>query len=319
MIYRPLGALPVTVSVIGLGTAQLSNTGGRFQGVKHVHPEAARGILASAVDAGVTLFDTGDQYGETEELLGELPPAVKARLVIATKAGRTESGGHDFSPEYLERQVDRSLRRLGVDRLDLFQLNKPSAPDVTGDRVPALLERLKRAGKIRYAGIVVGDLAAAAALLDARSVDCVQVLYNLLFDEAVPLVERAAALGAGVIVRSPLNSGVLSGTYTASTTFTAGDERNHYFAGCEFARRLDALGSIQRDLGLPSDRLLEGALAYVTSTPGVSAAIPGASTIDQLRRYVACGSREPWPLADVTRARSIAASHMQPLRQVFQA
>jgi len=318
MTYRKVPRLGAAVSMLGLGTAQLANTDGQQPGMRVVPSEDVQRILAIMVDAGVTFFDTADFYGNAEIELGRLPGATKARVLIATKAGRTAGGSRDFSRAYLEGQVERSLRRLRVDALDLFQLNKPSQAQLATGEPFDVLDRLKRAGKIRFGGVVVGHVATGDICLRAGVVDAIQVLYNMLVTEAEDLIRAAAADGLLVVARSPLNSGVLSGTYTAATTFPPEDERSGYLAGEAFAARMRAVQSMQAELDAGGDRLLETALAFVLSNPDVSTVIPGASSESQARRYLSCAHAPRLDAGERARIARVVARHLRTVPPVFQ-
>lgn len=318
MKSRPLGALPVVVSEIGLGTAQLANVEGQVRGVKPVPLETAQRILGVAIERGVTFFDTGDEYGMAESLLGELPQGIKQTVFIATKAGRKPDGTREFSPAYLQEQVHRSLRRLGVDCLDLFQLNKPSKAALQDGSVFAFLNQLKREGKIRYAGLVVGEEDAGFLAVRSGAVDCLQVLYNLLYSKTEDLIAQARAAGLGVIVRSPLNSGLLAGTYTHATQFSANDERSLYFSGKAFEDRLNVLHRIQTALNVEDRTLLEFALTFILSNPTISVIVPGASSVAQVQRYIACSGRVLLSQSELKQIRDVVAREMTGVAQVFQ-
>lgn len=317
-MLRNFGKLGARVSEVGLGTAQLANTDGSVPGIKHVPPERAREILRVAIAEGVRFFDTGDQYGNAESLLGELSPEEKSGVLIATKAGLRPDGIRDFSPAYLEGQLVRSLRRLAVDRLDVFQLNKPSTKDLEDGKLFDFLEGQKRAGRIRFSGIVVGDVAAGELCLRSGRVDCLQVLYNLLYQEPAELIRAAGRRGVGVIVRSPLNSGLLSGAYTPETVVPSADERSRYFSGKSFQDRVAALKKIQADLNVGDDRLLEFALRFILSHPEVSTVIPGASTLEQARRYLACADQDPLSAQELAAIRQVVSRRMKDVSGAFQ-
>lgn len=318
MAYRKASRLGTAVSELGLGTAQLANTDGQQPGMRYVTPDEVQRILAGMLDAGVTFFDTADFYGNAELELGRLPAATKSRILIATKAGRTADGRREFSAPYLEAQVERSLRRLRVDALDLFQLNKPTLGHLAGGEPFAVLERLKRAGKIRFAGVVVGDVATGDACLRAGVVDAIQVLYNMLVTETESLIRAAAAEGLLVVARSPLNSGVLTGTYTQATTFPPEDERSGYFAGETFVTRMRAVEAVQAELGAPGGRLLELALAFVLSNPDVSTVIPGASSVAQAHRYLTCAHAPRLAAGERDRITRVVEHHLRGVQRVFQ-
>jgi aryl-alcohol dehydrogenase-like predicted oxidoreductase len=205
-----------------------------------------------------------------------------------------------------------------VDALDLFQLNKPSVAQLANGEAFDTLARLKAAGKIRYAGVVIGDVASGDACLRSDVVDAIQVLYNLLVTDTESLMRAAAADGLLVVARSPLNSGVLSGTYTPSTTFPADDERSGYLTGDAFVARMRAVTAIQAELGVDGTRLLTLALAYVLANPDVSTVIPGASSLAQAREYLACAAA-PRPGADErARISRIVECHLGGIPRVFQ-
>lgn len=318
MRSRPLGNVPLLVSEVGLGTAQLANVDGQHSGSKYISLEDARKVLSAAIDAGVSFFDTSDQYGAAESLLGELPRSVKDQVVIATKAGLRSDGSRDFSQAYIRGQVDRSLKRLAVERIDLFQLTKPTRQQLQEEGLLGLLADLKRVGKIEYAGVVVGDEDAGDACIASGSVDCLQVLYNLLYTRAEGLVERASQRGLGVVIRSPLSSGLLSGNYTHETTFPDHDERSAYFSGRAFLERIEILQNLQRELRVPDASLLEYSLRFILSNPHVSVVIPGASTVGQLNRYVAAGRMTRFGDSELGEIRNTIAGQAKKLHQAFQ-
>ncbi len=318
MKYRSLGKLPLQVSEIGLGTAQLANTSGQLDGVQFIPPQVARDVLSLALDHGVTFFDTADRYGDVELLLGERSPATKSGIIIATKAGLRPDGIKDFSEAYLRNSVDQSLKRLRVDRVDLFQLNKPAEADLKDGRVFALLGDLKSSGKIRYAGIVVGETGAGVLSVDSGEVDVLQVLYNLFYQDTERLIRDASDRGLGVVVRSPLNSGVLSGTYTSDTVFPPWDERSRYFAGVTFQTRIRILKKIQDALHVPDDQLLEFSLRFVLSSPRASVVIPGASSVDQAVRYMKCSGLPTFGEGELEHIKSVVASCLSHANHVFQ-
>ena len=271
-------------------------------------------LLSEARDAGINFFDTADMYsqGESEALVGRAFRRSRDRVVIASKAGyrlpgrrmfvarlkplvrpvikllrlrrgqvpATVSGAlsQEFSPDYLRRAVEGSLRRLGTDYLDLFQLHSPSAQVVErGDWEPAL-ESLKRAGKIRHYGVSCDVAEAGLAALKYPGVSSLQFTLNLLEQHnAEKLMPASRARGVAVVARECLANGLLAksaqnvdlGAYVRSA-----DDR---------ALREEQLAVLRRralDRGQPLIRL---ALDYVTGIDGVSVALVGARTLEQLR------------------------------------
>jgi len=308
---RLLGNTGIEVTEIGLGTAQLANTDGNSPSVRLVSPEGARLVIEEAIEFGISFFDTGDQYGTAECLLGALPVELQRRIVVATKAGLRDDGVRDFSDAYLESRLMRSLKRLNVECVDIFQLNKPSIGQLISGKAMEFLDQQKRRGTIRYAGVVVGEPETGFACLEAGVVDCIQVLYNLTYQTTEPLIAEAYRRGVGVIVRSPLNSGLLSGTVTPKTQFRDEDERSRYFRGAQFESRVTAIQAIAADLEVdPTSGLLELALRFIKSNSGVSTMIPGTSRRDQLLRYVGCAELPALTADEMTRVRAAVKHRM---------
>ena len=146
------------VSEIGFGTSQLANTDHKHTGVKYVPLNEARKILHTAVNNGINFFDTSPDYGNAESLVSEIKKTYGNEIIIATKGGLKSNGTRDFSPSFLEKQVETSLKTLNVDCLDIFQLKKPTLKDLRDGKLFYFLETLKKKGKIKHSGVVIGDI-----------------------------------------------------------------------------------------------------------------------------------------------------------------
>ncbi len=211
---RPLGTSGVQVSPIGLGTVKL----GRTQGVKYPGSfdlptdQAALALLQAAVELGITLLDTAPAYGVSEERLGALLPAAggRDRWVLCTKAGEEFENGQsrfDFSAAAVTASVERSLRRLRTDRLDVVLLHSGGEDEeamLSGGAVESL-RRLKAQGKVRAIG--ASTKTPAGALLAAGTLDVVMLTINAGYAADLPAVEAARRNGVGVLVKKALQSG----------------------------------------------------------------------------------------------------------------
>ena len=204
------GDLPVVR--LGYGTMQLTGEG--VWGPPKDHDEAVR-VLRRAVELGVTFFDTADSYGPTvaEELLAEALHPYADDVVLATKAGLTRTGPGQWipvgRPSYLRQQCELSLRRLGVERIDLFQLHRID-PDVPlADQVGTLKE-LQDEGKIRHIGLSEVSVEETRAAREIAPIATVQNLFNLAKRDAEPLLDYCEAEGIGFIPWFPLATGQLS-------------------------------------------------------------------------------------------------------------
>ena len=312
MKYRKLGSTSFSVSEIGLGTAQLSNTDNNFRGVKYVPIEEARKILSAAIEKGVNIFDTGANYGNAESILKEVKRDHKDRVIVATKIGLRTNGVRDFSISSLRNTIENSLTKIDVEHIDVLQLNKPADHDLENGNLFKFLDDLKREGKIRYAGVVVGTNTTGYNCIKSGVVDCLQVMYNLLYQETEGLIERANQEGLGVIIRSPLNNGLLSGTYKIGQAFDSNDERARYFSGPIFEQRLARLQKIQRDLKVSNEDLPNYSLRFILSNPNISSVIPGASRVSQIEQCLSVEENgSPFKQDELLKIKNTVANHMR--------
>ena len=292
MQTRPLGKTGRTVSAIGLGTWQLGADWGT------VDDADARRVLETSADAGVTLFDTADVYGDgrSEQTIGGfLAGRPGHAITVATKMGRRlAQEPANYTPENFQAWTDRSRRNLGVETLDLVQLHCPPTSVIEDPATYEALDALVEQGTIAAYGVSVETCAQALAAISRPHVSNVQIIVNPFrlkpLDEVLP---AAAAAGVAVFARVPLASGLLSGRYTAETTFAADDhraynrhgeafDRGETFSGVDFETGLAAASELAA--ALPADVPLPAAtLAWIASLPGVTSVIPGARTPDQAR------------------------------------
>ncbi|WP_137844599.1 aldo/keto reductase [Microbacterium sp. 2FI] len=290
MQQRPLGRTERSVSAIGLGTWQLGADWG------NVSEEDATAVLAASADRGVTLFDTADVYGDgrSESIIGRfLAGRPDHGITVATKMGRRMAQEpENYTSENFRAWTDRSRANLGVDTLDLVQLHCPPTAVIEADATYDALDALVSDGTIAAYGVSVETCAQALAAIARPNVTNVQIIFNPFrlkpLDEVLP---AAAAAGVAIFARVPLASGMLSGKYTATTTFAANDHRSYNrhgeafdrgetFSGVDFSVGLDAATELAA--ALPSGVTLPAAtLAWIASQVGVTTVIPGARNVTQ--------------------------------------
>ena len=256
----------------------------------------ATAVLEAAVDSGVTLFDTADVYGDgrSEALIGRfLSERPGHGITVATKMGRRLSQEPaNYSPENFRDWTQRSLTNLGVDTLDLVQLHCPPTAVIEDDATYDALDELVADGVIAAYGVSVETCAQALAAIARPHVTNVQIIVNPFrlkpLDEVLP---AAAAAGVSIFARVPLASGLLSGKYTAETTFASNDHRNYNRHGEAFDRG-ETFSGVDFEVGLEAAARLAAAvpagvslpaatLAWITSLPGITAVIPGARNVTQ--------------------------------------
>ncbi|ADJ42109.1 oxidoreductase [Amycolatopsis mediterranei S699] len=300
MENRKIARLGREVSVVGLGCWQLGADWGE------VDENDALGVLHAAADNGVTFFDTADVYGDgrSERLVGRFL-AERGDVFVATKMGRrVEQVPENYVAANFREWNDRSRRNLGVDTLDLVQLHCPPTPVYSSDAVYDALDAMVDEGRIKAYGVSVETCEEALTALARPNVASVQIILNCLRLKPLERVLPAAAeAGAGIIARVPLASGLLSGRYTASTTFAENDHRNYNrhgdafdvgetFSGVPYEVGLEA---VERLRGLvPSGRTLaQFALRWIIDQPGVSTVIPGARNAGQAEANTAAAALPP--------------------------
>ncbi|MGW5010277.1 aldo/keto reductase [Streptomyces parvulus] len=295
MQYRTLGRTGVQVSSLALGAMNFGSLGRTTQ-------EEATAIVDAALEGGINVIDTADRYsgGESEEMVGKAIAGRRDDIVLATKASMPMSDDPNHkgaSRRWLVTELDNSLRRLGVDHVDLYQIHRWD-PATGDEETLSALTDLQRAGKIRYFGsstfpayrIVEAQWAAREHHLGRYTTE--QPSYSLLQRGAeshvLPVTER---YGLGVLVWSPLASGWLSGAVRA---------------GLEIATHRSAILPERFDTSLPANRarleaveklaaiadeagltLIQLALGFVTAHPAVSAALVGPRTLDHLHAQLA--------------------------------
>jgi aryl-alcohol dehydrogenase-like predicted oxidoreductase len=297
--HRRIGSL--SVSVVGLGC---NNFGGRVDG------ERSAAVVYAALDAGIDFFDTADIYGRTrsEEILGRALAGRRDAVVIATKFGMPldaeRPGG--ARPEYVRRAVEDSLRRLGTDRIDLYQLHRFD-PEVPPADTLGALDELVRAGKVREIGCSNFD---AAQLRDAaRAVPpgaaryvSVQNEYSLLEREPERgVLDACDELDLAFLPYFPLASGMLSGKYRRGAPPPPGTRLANSGSAAELlsARNFDTVEALQDFAESRGHTLLELAVSWLASKPRIASVIAGATSPAQVAANAAAAG---WRLTDAERA-----------------
>jgi aryl-alcohol dehydrogenase-like predicted oxidoreductase len=295
------------VSEIGLGCWQL---GGGDWGA--VDDATALSILRAAADAGVTFFDTADVYGagRSETLIGRFRrEAGRGGSFIATKLGRGPALYPDrYTEAGVRRAVEDSLRRLGVEALDLVQLHCVPPEVLRRGEIFDWLRGLRAAGLVRAFGASVETVEEGLLCLGQEGLRSLQVIFNVFRQlPAAQLLPAAAARRVAVVVRLPLASGVLSGRFTRETRFAPSDHRTYNrdgaafnvgetFAGLPFARAVELAEALKPHVA-PGWTLADFAQRWILDHPAVTTVITGASRPDQVRANARVSSLPPLPPA----------------------
>jgi aryl-alcohol dehydrogenase-like predicted oxidoreductase len=290
MEQRRLGKTGRNVSIVGLGTWQLGADWG------NVDQAQAQAILAASVEAGVTLFDTADVYGngQSEQAIGRfLADNPGLDITVATKMGRRlDQQPENYTLANFRQWVDRSRHNLGTDSLDLVQLHCPPTSVYSNAEVYDALDTLVSEGAIRNYGVSVERTDEALEAIRHEGTASVQIILNAFrlkpLDEVLP---AAKAAGVGIIARVPLASGLLSGKYSKDTLFAEDDHRNfnrtgasfdvgETFSGVDYGLGLKAVAEFEQ-LVPEGTGTAQAAIAWIAAQDGVTSVIPGARNVAQ--------------------------------------
>jgi 1-deoxyxylulose-5-phosphate synthase len=301
--HRHLGESGLVVSAIGLGCNNLGRPGTPAESLA-----GSRAVVGAALDAGITFFDVADVYGaprgRSEELLGQALSGRREHAIIATKFGVDMQGsnGPDFgargSRRYVRRAVESSLRRLGTDWIDLYQLHRADPQTPIGETLGVLSELITE-GKIRYAGVCnlagwqIADAAWTARTQHVSLPIAAQNHYSLLEREAERDVNPAARrFGLGVLPYFPLANGLLTGKYRRDSEPPAGSRlagRRKLLVDAPWDR-LERLQAFADDRGISMTTL---AISWLTAQSPVSSVIAGATTAEQIAENAAAVKWRP--------------------------
>ena len=327
MRRRRLAGTDITVSEVGFGVWSVATT---WWGVRD--ERLAADLLAEAYDLGIDFFDTADIYGagRGETLLAEVFAGRRDRIVIASKFGydpaavRGPRTGHselpqNWSPPFLRQALEDSLRRLGTDYIDIYQLHNPRLEAIGDPALWAELRRLRDEGKIRAVGVALGpDIGwrdEGLAALGQEACAMLQVIYNAIErDPAEDLFTAATAAGRGCIARVPHASGILDGSYDPDRHFDRSDHRSHR------PREWMRAGLAVRDnLPLGDGVLTMGqtAILFSLAPAVVASALPNITSRENLREFAASGDLPPLTPGELERMRQVWSERRDELRQPF--
>jgi aryl-alcohol dehydrogenase-like predicted oxidoreductase len=293
MKYRKLGKTNFEISEIALGTWQV---GGKWG--SSFNDKTADEIINTAIDNGVNFIDTADVYenGLSEIAVGRVVRSRSERIYVATKCGRhiNPHVSEGYQPKVLQKFVEGSLKRTGLETLDLIQLHCPPSEVYFRSEIFELFDRLKEQGKIQNLGVSVEKVDEALKAIEYPNVTTVQIIFNLFRQKPAELFfKEAQKRDIGIIARVPLASGLLTGLYDSKTTFEPQDHRNfnrngeafdkgETFSGIDYELGLKAVDKIKA-LFPETTNLAPIALQWILTHPEISCIIPGASKVGHVQ------------------------------------
>lgn len=296
MKYRSLPQTSIQVSEVGFGTWTVgTNWWGSSDEVDRIR------LLEKALDLGINFFDTADTYGNGygEEILSKALGHQRHNLVIASKFGydfygQTVRVGHTertqrFEPEFIRFACEQSLRRLGTDYIDIYQLHNPRIEAINDDRVFDLLDQLVKEGKIRYYGCAIGPdigwVEEGQASMYRRDVCSLQIIYSILEQKpAMDFFPIAEEREIGLISRVPHASEVLTARFSEPPVFDPSDHRSHR----KHEWMIDAINKMEKVKFLASGTgrtLAQAAIKFCLAQPSISSVLPNITNLEELKEY----------------------------------
>ena len=322
MIYRKLGRTGWRVSTVSFGAWAIGSAWG------HVDSGEALRALHKAVDCGVNFFDTADVYGDghSERLLAQLERERDEEIIIATKAGRRLDPhiADGYNAENLSQFIERSLKNLAVEALDLLQLHCPPTEVYYRPEVFAALDDFVKQGKVRYYGVSVEHVEEALKAIEFPNVQSVQIIFNIFRQRPADLLfNEAERRQVGILARLPLSSGMLTGKLNTKSEFAPDDhrafnrhgeafDRGETFSGVDYQVGLQAVEDL-RALVPAGTSLTQFALRWILMHEAVTCAIPGAKRPEQVEENVSASDLPPLSSDVMQRVKELYAEKIRPL------
>jgi aryl-alcohol dehydrogenase-like predicted oxidoreductase len=324
MEYRSLGRTGWRVSEISFGAWAIGGDWGT------VDDQNSMAAMRRAVELGVNFIDTADVYGDgrSERLVRQLRKEQGRAIHVATKAGRRlePHSADGYNRRNLTRFVERSLKNLGSESLDLLQLHCPPTEVYYRPEVFGILDDLVRQGKVQYYGASVEKVEEALKALEYPNLQTVQIIFNMFRQRPADLFfERAKSKQVGILARVPLASGLLTGKLKPNTKFEKSDhraynrkgeafDRGETFAGVPYETGLKAVEDVRPLVasGSPEATMTQFALRWILMFEAVTCAIPGAKSPTQAEENVRAADLPKLPGATMQAVEQIYRKQVKP-------
>ena len=319
MNYRILGKTGFEVSEISFGAWAIGGTWG------DVSDTDSMSALHAAIDSGVNFIDTADVYGDgrSERLVGQLLKERSENIIVATKAGRRldPHNAEGYNRKNIESFIDRSLKNLGVDSIDLLQLHCPADEVYYQPEAFGMLDDLVKLGKIKHYGVSVEKVEQALKAIEYDNVATIQLIFNAFRQRPAELFFQQAKLrNIGILARVPMASGMLTGKLSAASTFADDDHRQfnrqgeafdkgETFSGVDFQKGLGAVEQL-RPLVPEGASMAQFALRWILMHEEITCAIPGAKNPQQANDNAAASDLPALSSSTMEAVRGIYESHV---------
>ncbi len=322
MQYRALGRTGINVSALSFGAWAIGGTWGPVDDAESL------AALSRAVELGVNFFDTADVYGggRSEQLLAKLRRQHPGKVTIATKAGRGlyPHVAEGYNRANLTAFINRSLKNLSTDTIDLLQLHCPPTEVYARPEVFGVLDDLVKAGKIRFYGVSVEKVEEAQRAIEYPNLQTVQIIFNMFRQRpAEQFFEQAVKRNVGILARVPLASGMLTGTMNPSSQFSPDDhrafnrqgeafDRGETFSGVDFKTGLKAVEELKA-ICPAGMSMAQFALRWILMFEAVTCAIPGAKRPSQVDENFSAADLPPLGDQVMSQVKDVYDRHIRPL------
>jgi aryl-alcohol dehydrogenase-like predicted oxidoreductase len=290
MKFREFSDIGWRISEIGLGCWAIGSEWG------NVSQEDASEVLKTSLDNGINFFDTADVYGDgrSEQFVGKLLKSTSEKIYVATKSGRRldPHNSEGYNPQNIESFIDRSLKNLGVECIDLLQLHCPPSDVCSKKETYEMMDDIVKKGKILHYGVSVEKVSEAIDAIQFPNVKSIQIIFNMFRQKpSEEFFKEAAKRNVAIIARVPLASGLLTGKMNKNSSFPENDHRNYNikgevfdvgetFSGVSFEKGLMAVEEL-KNLLPENFTLADFALKWILMHDEVTVAIPGAKNKQQ--------------------------------------
>lgn len=300
MRYKKLGTSDLEVSAVAIGTWGLAGSVVGSDSWGAMDERVSENTIRRALDCGINLIDTSPSYGigHAEELVGRAVKGQREKVVIVSKCGTFKKDGkiyRDLRPEAIRGQLEGSLKRMGIDCVDIYLIHWPDPSTPLVDTAEELL-RLQSAGKIRYIGVSNFGKELLDEVRTMMDIICIQPQFSLLARENEPLIQYANSLGMGVLTYGSLGAGILSGKYKELPDFGQGDARNRFyktfFSEPMFSKAMKLVDSLKTVAEAHDRPVSQAAINWVSQQEYVTSAIVGAKSERQIEENAMAGEWE---------------------------
>ena len=277
------------ISKISLGLSQLNNS---LYTKKKFSDNYIQSFIEYSIDKGINCFDTANNYGETENILGKLKNSEKQKIIISSKAGFIDRKLRNFDQLYLEKEIGKSLKKLKTDSIDIFYLNKPNKTEIKKNHLVEFCQKMIEKGLIKTAGIIVGSESLQDYVYKDKSIKCFSFLYNLINNDFENDMKNSKKFGKFNFVRSPFNSGLLTNKFYENKNFPRGDHRFSFFSGENFKKKIDKVIYLKKIFKIPNNQVGNFSFNFLMCNQNVDSCYFGASKKNQVDELIKLSKKQ---------------------------